>query len=118
MLICDSAGFSCAQAKPVGSKLHAKNRDKDLKRLMLLLQTARDPGQPISTSMIAPRMARCLAGLSLSSYDAYPHFKAIHEGRSDHGKGATQLARCTAMILELSLVGFLSPLARKFDIYP
>src|SRR5207302_1393644 len=53
-----------------------------------------------------------------SSYDAYPHFKAIHEGRSDHGKGATQLARCTAMILELSLVGFLSPLARKFDIYP
>ena len=54
----------------------------------------------------------------VTSYDAYPHFKAIHEGRSDHGKGATQLARCTAMILELSLVGFLSPLARKFDIYP
>jgi hypothetical protein len=54
----------------------------------------------------------------LLSYDAYPHFKVIHEGRSDHGKGATQLARCTAMILELSLVGFLSPLARKFDIYP
>jgi hypothetical protein len=53
-----------------------------------------------------------------SSADAYPHFNAIRDGRSDHGIVATLLGRCDTVILELSLVGFLSPLARKFDTYP
>ena len=50
--------------------------------------------------------------------DAYPHFNVIRDGRSDHGTVATHLERCDTVILELSLVGFLSPLARKFDTYP
>src|SRR6266699_5457724 len=50
--------------------------------------------------------------------DAYPHFNVIRDGRSDHGTVATHLGRRDTVILELSLVGFLSPLARKFDTYP
>ena len=50
--------------------------------------------------------------------DAYPHFNVIRDGRSDHGTIATHLGRCDTVILELPLVGFLSPLARKFDTYP
>src|SRR6266576_2516528 len=50
--------------------------------------------------------------------DAYPHFNVIRDGRSDHGAVATHLGRRDTVILELSLVGFLSPLARKFDTYP
>jgi hypothetical protein len=50
-----------------------------------------------------------------SRADAYPHFNAMRDGRNDHGKVATRLGRCTAVILEPSLVGFLSLLARKFD---
>jgi len=55
---------------------------------------------------------------AFGSADAYPHFNAIRDGRSDHGIVATLLGRCDRVILELSLVGFLSPLARKFDTYP
>ena len=53
-----------------------------------------------------------------SRTDAYPHFNVIRDGRSDHGTVATHLGRRDTVILELSLVGFLSPLARKFDTYP
>jgi len=35
--------------------------------------------------------------------DAYPYFNVIRDGRNDHGKGATQLGRCAAVFLELSL---------------
>src|SRR5205807_878083 len=48
----------------------------------------------------------------------YPHFNVIRDGRSDHGTVATHLGRRDTVILELSLVGFLSPLERKFDTYP
>ena len=35
--------------------------------------------------------------------DAYAYFNVIRDGRNDHGKGATQLGRCAAVFLELSL---------------
>ncbi|PYT93459.1 MAG: hypothetical protein DMG36_09665 [Acidobacteria bacterium] len=38
-----SAGFSCAQATPAASKLIAKNANENLKFLMVVLQTVRDP---------------------------------------------------------------------------
>src|SRR6516162_6817372 len=63
-------------------------------------------------------IGRCHGFDRLRSADAYPHFNAIRDGRSDHGIVATLLGRCDRVILELSLVGFLSPLARKFDTYP
>src|SRR5205807_3830304 len=98
-----------------------KNRGGDGRQFWRALGGSRS-GLRVGGFSHGPMVARPGLGdqgsLRHPSYDAYPHFKAIHEGRSDHGKGATQLARCTAMILELSLVGFLSPLARKFDIYP
>ena len=50
--------------------------------------------------------------------EAYAHFNGIGDGRNDHGKVATQLGRCTAVILEQSLVGFRSLRARKFNAYP
>ena len=53
-----------------------------------------------------------------SRADAYPDFNAIRDGRSDHGTVAIRFGRCDTVILELSLVGFLNPLARKFDTYP
>src|SRR6516162_5872640 len=61
---------------------------------------------------------RCQHRILHRSADAYPPFNAIRDGRSDHGIVATLLGRCDRVILELSLVGFLSPLARKFDTYP
>ena len=64
-----------------------------------------------------PGLVSPLCGTGCSA-DAYPHFNAIRDGRSDHGIVATLLGRCDRVILELSLVGFLSPLARKFDTYP
>ena len=67
---------------------------------------------------IAKFFGPCQRRAVTASADAYPHFNAIRDGRSDHGIVATLLGRCDRVILELSLVGFLSPLARKFDTYP
>ena len=41
--------------------------------------------------------------MSRSRDDAYAYFNVIRDGRNDHGKGATQLGRCAAVFLELSL---------------
>src|SRR6516165_1703551 len=76
---------------------------------------------PVSSKPLThyiPRGKRGQMRVAPCSADAYPHFNAIRDGRSDHGIVATLLGRCDRVILELSLVGFLSPLARKFDTYP
>ena len=57
----------------------------------------------------------CLSVIGQSRAAAYPHFNAMRDGQNDHGKVATRLGECTTVMLEASLVGFLSLLARKFD---
>ena len=46
---------------PIPAKLIAKNASRNLKLLMVVLQTVRDSAQNIFTFMIAPTMSRRLA---------------------------------------------------------
>jgi len=54
--------------------------------------------------LIEPQVSsHCQVLSSFGRDDAYAYFNVIRDGRNDHGKGATQLGRCAAVFLELSL---------------